>query len=89
MKLIACPETSEQCLVESLDGYEGWDVLSEDASPPPSAHCHWDRKKKRWLEDEEAKVRADKRAQVCDPDKLLARIEELEARIEALETRKD
>lgn len=85
MKLIECPETGERCMVESLEGYEGWAVLSEDASPPPSAHCQWDCKKQRWVKDETAAQRAARRAAISDAEQLLAIIETLEARIAALE----
>lgn len=85
MMLIECPQTGERCLVESLEGYDGWVVLSEDASPPPSAHCGWDCKKKRWVEDEPAARRAARRAEIRDPERLLTIIEDLEARLTALE----
>lgn len=85
MKLIECPKTGERCLVESLEGYEGWAVLSEDASPPPSAHCAWDCKKKRWVKDQTAERRAARRAEIRDPEQLLTIIENLEARVAALE----
>lgn len=85
MKLIECPKTGERCIVESLEGYEGWAVLSEDASPPPSAHCEWDCKQQRWVTDEAAAGRAARRAAIRDAERLLTIIETLEARIAALE----
>lgn len=85
MNLIECPKTGERCLVESLEGYDGWAVLSEDVSPPPSAHCDWCCETKRWVEDEEAKARAARRAAIRDPEQLLEIIENLEARVAALE----
>lgn len=85
MKLIECPKTGERCLVENLEGYDGWVVLSEDASPPPSAHCDWCCERGQWIEDEEAKAFAEKRAKVRDPDALLAIIDGLTARVAALE----
>ena len=42
MKLIACPDTGERCLVESLEGYDGWAVLAEDLAPLPHPYFTWD-----------------------------------------------
>ena len=89
MKLIECQKTGERCLVESLEGYDGWAVLSKDASPPPSAHCNWCCESGQWIEDEAAKARAERRARVRDPEALLAIIEDLTARIAALEAKEN
>lgn len=87
MILLECPETGERCLVESAEGYPGWLVLSEDAPPQPDDHCDWCCDKKGWKENRAAKARAAKLAALRDPEALLDLIDNLTARIAALESK--
>ena len=84
MILLECPETGEQCLVESAEGYPGWRVVDENVPPPPNAHCRWVEHEQRWRTDPEQGLRAENLAAMRDPEALLTIIESLMAEIEAL-----
>ena len=88
MMLLKCPCTGEQCLVESADGYEGWEVLAEDAEHPPSDHCEWC-EREGWKVDAAAEARAEMLSAVRDPDALIAIIIDLYAHIIALEAKEN
>lgn len=89
MILIQCPCTGDRCLVESADGYEGWTVLCDDAPLPTADHCVWCCDDNEWKPDALAQARAEKLAAMRDPEALLAIIDDLTARIAALETASD
>lgn len=85
MMLLECPRTGERCLVESAEGYEDWRVVGEDVPTPPGDHYRWVEHERRWRADPEKRRRAENRAAMRDPDVLLAIIEDLRARVAALE----
>lgn len=87
MILIEHPETGEQCLTESAEGYEGWRVVAEDVPLPPGDHFRWIAHEQRWRADPEQRVKAENLAAVRDPDVLLEIIEGLMAEIAELKER--
>lgn len=87
MMLLECPETGQQCLVESAGGYPGWGVVGSDVPPPPGDFFRWVPHERRWRADPAQRVRAENRAAIRDPDVLLTIIEGLLAEIEALKER--
>ncbi len=90
MILLECPETGERCLVESTDGYESWHVLSEDTPPPPpGSWWHWVEHERRWRSDPAKRLRDENRAAIVDPEMLLTIIEDLTARVAALEAKEN
>lgn len=89
MILLECPDTGEQCLVESAEGYPGWRVVDENVPPPIDQHYAWCERDRRWKADPEGRLRAENLAAMRDPDALLSIIEDLMARIAALETKEN
>jgi hypothetical protein len=76
MILIQSPDGNEKCLVNSLDGYDGWKVVADDVCEP-EPHCVWCEQEGKWKVDEAAKARAELMAIARNPEKLallLARI---------------
>jgi hypothetical protein len=84
MILIQSPDGSEKQVVQSLKGYDGWTVLSQNTDMPEDDH-DWCPKDKCWKPDvNRQKFRAKRRA-LRDPVQLMEIIDNLTARIEALE----
>jgi hypothetical protein len=69
MILIEAPDGSERCLVNSLNGYDGWKVLADDVCEP-EPHCVWCDEEGKWKVDEAAKARAELTAIARNPEKL-------------------
>ena len=91
MILIRHPESGEQCLVASTEGYAGWTVLAEDVPPSPGDHYRWVEHDRRWRADPEERQRAENLAAMADREALLtiiagmmAEIQHLTAEIETL-----
>jgi hypothetical protein len=59
--MILIEHDGERLLVESLEGYDGATVIAENVPLPPSEFCTWNGE---WVEDEEAKVRAEEMARI-------------------------
>jgi hypothetical protein len=89
MILLECPETGERQLVRNAVGYRGWKLISRKAPLPPADHCSWCCEAAKWTADEEAQARAARLAAMRDPEALLAIIEDLTARIAALEAKEN
>ncbi len=87
MILLECPQTGERQLVRNAVGYGGWKLISRKAPLPPADHCNWCCETGKWKADEEAQARAARVATMRDPEALLAIIEDLTARIAALEAK--
>ena len=86
--LIESPDGKERCHVDSLDGYEGWTVVAKGAACRPKECCAWDEQSKTWKKDPAKVAKRDQEARHNMPRKdLLAVIDALESRIEALEQR--
>jgi len=82
MILIRSPDGSEMCLVDSMDGYDGWTVVAHDVEPP--AHgCYWCDVARGWKHT--PVTLADR---VRKPDELAAIIAEMQAQIAALQSPK-
>jgi hypothetical protein len=89
MILLEHPETGDRCLVESMDGYAGWAVVDLNVPPPPGDHYRWVEHERRWRADPGRRLRAENLAGIRDPEVLLAIIEDLLARVAALETKEN
>ena len=89
MILIECPDTGEQCLVESAEGYPGWLVIAENVEPPLDQHYRWCKFDHCWKADPERRLRAENLAGIRDPEVLLAIIEDLLARVATLEAKEN
>lgn len=85
MILLRNPENGEQVLTDKLDGYDGWEVLSDDAPPPPSDDCEWCCEKGGWQVNKTAAKRRRRLDDVRNPERLLEIIDKLSARLDALE----
>ncbi len=84
MILIESPDGSEKCLVASMAGYDGWTLVASDVIKP-EAGCYWDDAGKSWKVDATARGKQSALAKVKDPAALLEIIDDLTARIVALE----
>lgn len=69
MILIESPDGKEKCLVDSLEGYDGWAIVAEDVSKP-EPHCYWCPDAQGWKVDAAAKSRAELLAKARDPQQL-------------------
>jgi len=85
--IIEKPDGSETAITPSLEGYEGWTTVGE-ADREPLEDEEWSKSKKSWTLNTEKKAKKEKFAKSRDPMKLLAMIEDLEARLAKLEERK-
>ena len=85
MKLLESPDGLEKVMTQDVAGYDGWQVLSEDAPMPPSRYSSWDRQGKAWQEDTAAREASEKQGQMRNPQALLDTIEALQAEIVRLE----
>lgn len=85
MKLIQSPDGNEMCLVEALDGYEGWAVLSESISRKPEKWERWNGAA--FEEDARAKKAEGNARKAKDTKALVGEIEALVARVQELEDR--
>jgi|GEM_PF-6871461 len=89
MILLECPDTGERQLVRNAVGYRGWKLVSRKAPLPPADHCDWCCDGQKWKADEAAQERAARVAAMRDPEALLAIIDDLTARIIALEAKEN
>ncbi|TXC73973.1 hypothetical protein FSZ31_04425 [Sphingorhabdus soli] len=80
---IQCPETGEIQVVGNLDGYEGWTVICSGKTMPSEDHV-LDPVKKKWTKCPKRRAARERRVAARDHDAMLARIEELEAKVENL-----
>ena len=80
MKLIESPNGSEKCLVNSLEGYDGWTVLAEGVSAPPP-HCFWCSETNSWKVDAAAQAKAGLLAKVRAPEQLAELLADILARL--------
>lgn len=87
MILLEHPETGERALVRNAVGYKGWKLVDRKAPLPTESHADWCPVNRRWVTDAEAQAKAASLAAMRDPEALLAIIEDLTARIAALETK--
>lgn len=82
--VIQSPDGAEKQVVQSLDGYDGWEVLGE-ADRGPEDDEEWDPQAKRWLVNYARRAAKTRWAAARDPEKLLVRIEALERRLTEVE----
>lgn len=80
MILIESPDGTEKCLVESLDGYDGWTVIAKGIDKP-EPHCYWCEDAQGWKLDEAARDKAELLAKVRDPEQLASLITDILARL--------
>ena len=80
MILIQSPDASHKCLVDSMEGYEGWTVI---ASPcrKPSPHEYWCDDNQTWKPISGAADRAELLAVVRSPEMLTDLLAEILARL--------
>lgn len=78
MILLQSPDGSERVLVESMDGYDGWEVIAEPCDPPDAFH-YWDGES--WALDTDAQKRHEMLQLTRDPDKLAVLLADLMARL--------
>jgi hypothetical protein len=60
--MILIEHNGERLLVNSLDGHEGCKVIEQDVEEQPHDHCR--RENGRWVEDTEAKAKAEHNARL-------------------------
>lgn len=84
MILIESPDGKEKCLVESLDGYDGWNVIAEGVEKP-AEHCVWCDNDGAWKEDAALKARAELLVKVRDPEQLADLLVDILARLQSPE----
>lgn len=70
----------ETQIVQSLDGYDGWQVLDECDRVPTDAE-EWDENAKRWKVDPAKQKALKRRAIANNPLDILKRIEAIEAHL--------
>ena len=83
MTLIEDPQSGEQQLVSSVEGYPDWEVLAEDVDCPEDDH-EWDKQERKWKANEDhkkkrrgkclEKVVADLSKRVDDLEKTLGKM---------------
>ena len=80
MKMLQCPKTSQYCLVESMNGYEGWTVIAEGVRKPLPGE-EWDANAKNWRDNPDY-AEKERRKNIANPEYLLSVIDDLTARLD-------
>jgi hypothetical protein len=85
--LLENPATGERVHTGNKAGYDGWTVLAEGPNAEPVAHAEF--RDGKWHVDASKKAKADRRAlaALMSKEDLMDRLEALEARVQALETK--